>query len=685
MSTPAVDVVIVNYNTRERTLECLEALYAQAIPGVRAVLVDNGSTDGSVPAIRAAYPQATIVEAGENLGFARGVNLGVAAADGEVVLLLNPDASVFPGSIEALLAFAQQHPEHGLYGGRTLRADGTLDPSSCWGAPSLWSLLCFASGLSTLFRGSAVFDPESLGGWARDTVREVPVVTGCLLLVRRVDWERIGGLDERFFLYGEDAEFSHRARSLGLRPVIVPDAVIRHDVGGSTASSGRKMAMVMAGKVTYLWTVWSPVPALAGVLLLQAGAGVRALLETLTRASRRTWRDVWGHRRSWRAGYPAAERTLFGRVPRPTPGLVVQAEPAFRTEHANPYTGRLYRALQSRGARVSDLSYWRLVAQPTDVVHLHWPDLSFLSGSRRSIHVARLAIFYGALRAVRRRGTVLVWTVHNVSSHEARSTPRVRRAAERLLLRNVDGIIGLTQQGVDAARDAYPALRQIPAAVTPHGHYRDDYEFGVPRDVARAALDLPPHDPVIATVGQLRPYKNIPHLIRVFRTLDVEATLLVAGRPSPPELADEIRRAAAGDPRIVLDLRFVPDDEIPVVLGAADLVALPYTDIQNSGSAILASSADRPVLVPELGAMGELREQLGADWVRTYRGDLDAAQLEDALAWATAAGRPQRADLSALDWDAIAAQTMDAYRRFQGRPRRRSTAQAPVTTEGDRT
>ena len=313
--TVTVDVIIVNYNTRDRTLECIGSVLEQHLPGHRVILVDNGSTDGSVKAIAKAYPEVLLVDVGENVGFARGVNRGVRAGNGEFVLLLNPDATAFPGSLEALLSFAAAHPEHGVYGGRTVREDGSLDPSSCWGAPSLWSLFCFASGLTTVLRGSRIFDPESLGEWRRDSVREVPIVTGCLLLARRADWQLLGGMDERFFLYGEDAEFSARAWKRGFRPVIVPDAVIQHDVGGSTESSGRKMAMVMAGKVTYLWAVW-PLPlAVLGILLLQAGSGVRGMLETVTRSRRRTWRDVWRLRGAWRRGYPRAERTLFGRTP----------------------------------------------------------------------------------------------------------------------------------------------------------------------------------------------------------------------------------------------------------------------------------------------------------------------------------------------------------------------------------
>lgn len=305
-----LSIVIVSYNTREATLACIESAVIAAPSDTEIVLVDNGSRDGSADAVRARFPAAVVVEAGGNLGFARGVNRGVSASSGEYVLLLNPDTISKPGSLSALVNFALEHPEYGIYGGRTLRPDGTTDPSSCWGAPSLWSLTCFATGLSTAFRRNRLFDPESLGRWDRDSVREVPVITGCLLLMRRDDWNALGGMDEVFFLYGEDAEFSLRAARAGLRPVIVPEAVIVHEVGGSTSSNGVKMSMVMAGKVTMLERSWSASRARAGIALLVFGTGLRAALERLT-GRHGTWRRVWSRRADWKPGYPHAEAALF--------------------------------------------------------------------------------------------------------------------------------------------------------------------------------------------------------------------------------------------------------------------------------------------------------------------------------------------------------------------------------------
>ena len=115
-------------------------------------------------------------------------------------------------------------------------ADGTVCAGSCWGKPSLWSLFCFSTLLSTVFKGSRVFDPESLGGWQRDTVREVDIVTGCLLLAPRESGTSWEGSTSASSCTARTATSRCARPRLGLRPVITPDAVITHEVGVSSAT-----------------------------------------------------------------------------------------------------------------------------------------------------------------------------------------------------------------------------------------------------------------------------------------------------------------------------------------------------------------------------------------------------------------------------------------------------------------
>lgn len=359
--------------------------------------------------------------------------------------------------------------------------------------------------------------------------------------------------------------------------------------------------------------------------------------------------------------------------------LVIEAEPAFRTAHANPYNARLYATMQAHGCRVRDLSYLRLFTRRVDIVHLHWPELTFLTG-RSWRALARMLLFRAGLRVARlRNGTKLVWTVHNVASHERRATPALRARHRRLLVEEVDGLLSLTEGGLDAARRAFPELDGVPAAVTPHGHYREDYDFRATRSEARARLGIRRDATLAVSVGMIREYKNIPALVGTVVSGDGDVVLAVAGKPASPALADEIRAAAAGSPRVVLDLAFQSDEAIATWLRAADLVVLPYRSIQNSGSAVLALSADRPVVVPALGAMRELQDAVGPDWVRCYDREFDDAELAVTVAWATEVARPARAPLDGLDWDGIAEDTAAFYRHVRGERTAPSAVVVPET------
>lgn len=307
MTTVDLSVLVVTYRNPELTRACLASVLEQTDGlSYEVVVVDNASDDGTPDLIAAEFPTVRLIRSPDNLGFAKGNNVAARAAVGEHLVLLNPDTEVLDGALTRLRARALSSAP-GLWGGRTLRPDGGLDPSSCWGRQTAWSTLCFATGASTFLSGNAVFDPESLGSWARDSERDVGVVTGCLLLCRRADWERLGGFDERFFMYGEDADLAERARRIGLRTAITPEATIVHHVGRSSSSSGRKMAMVMRSRVTMIDKHWRPRTRPLGLACLLAGTALRAGLSRTARLVLRRpasfWEDVWARRHDWKMGY----------------------------------------------------------------------------------------------------------------------------------------------------------------------------------------------------------------------------------------------------------------------------------------------------------------------------------------------------------------------------------------------
>ncbi|GAB7190128.1 hypothetical protein NUM3379_08340 [Kineococcus sp. NUM-3379] len=308
-----LSVIVVTYNAPEWVERCLTALTGPGAPRCSAevVVVDNASAEPTRQVLarwsdRGDTPVRVHLSE-ENIGFGRACNLGVRLSSGEHVVLLNPDAEVLPGSLDALLAFHREDPRRGLVGGRTLNPDGTADSRSCWGEPTLWSWFCSATGLSAVFRRSTLFDPESLGSWQRDSVREVDVVTGCLLLTSRRTWDELGGFDPDYFMYSEDADLSRRARDLGYHPAITPEAAIIHEWGASSTRLGRQR-LILRGKATYARKRWAGARGRLGVVLLQCGVGVRAAAEAVrSRGGEPVWRELWVQRRDWSAGWPPAQ------------------------------------------------------------------------------------------------------------------------------------------------------------------------------------------------------------------------------------------------------------------------------------------------------------------------------------------------------------------------------------------
>ncbi|MGJ8677686.1 MAG: glycosyltransferase family 2 protein [Akkermansiaceae bacterium] len=306
-----VAVVIVTYNSANEIETCLSSVIAERKAVMQEiVVVDNQSQDDTVKIIKEKFPEVKLVIPEENLGFAKGVNLGVKNSNAKYVLLLNPDTEVMNHAVDIVYDFATKNPKYGLYGGRTLTPEGELEPSSCWGEPTLWSMACFAFGLTTLIPRHPVLDPESLGRWKRDSVREVGVITGCFLLVKASVWDELSGLDERYFMYGEDADFAIRARKLGYRPVICPDAEVIHEVGMSSVTPVHKTLLLYRGKASLIRNHWVGLKQFLGLFMLAAGTLLRAVISKLLGIVRphsqyTKWPEVWAKRGEWLQGYGA--------------------------------------------------------------------------------------------------------------------------------------------------------------------------------------------------------------------------------------------------------------------------------------------------------------------------------------------------------------------------------------------
>ncbi len=314
-AAPVLSVILVSYETREMTLACLESIAAETRTPHEVILWDNASTDGSADAIAAGHPGVRLIRSAENVGFGRANNLAAREARGRWLLLLNPDTVVLDGALDRLVTAAERDPSPRIWGGRTIFADGSVNPLNAHGQPGLWTIACFAFGLSALAPGSRWLNPQAQGQHLGSSGGRVDVVTGCLFMIARADWERLGGFDPDFHMYGEEFDLCHRARALGARPEIVPDAVIIHHGGASEPVRADRIVRVFTAKLTHARKHWSPVGRWAAqalyrfAVLWRAGAyGVAARLSGRPghRKAAAEWAGAWRARANWLAGYPPA-------------------------------------------------------------------------------------------------------------------------------------------------------------------------------------------------------------------------------------------------------------------------------------------------------------------------------------------------------------------------------------------
>jgi N-acetylglucosaminyl-diphospho-decaprenol L-rhamnosyltransferase len=219
-------VVIVTYNGLPWIEQALES-----VAGAETVVVDNGSTDGTVAFVRERFPDARLLEQ-ENRGLAAGWNAGVAATSGRYVLLLNSDAWLDAGALDALVAYADAHPDVAVVGPRLRNPDGTLQ-RSVRGFPTLWRLATEYFFLRKLAPRSRLLNGFYAGGFAHDEERDADFVMGAVWLVRRAAIDEVGPADEEFFLFSEEVDWAYRFRKAGWRSVFFPGAEATHVYGAS--------------------------------------------------------------------------------------------------------------------------------------------------------------------------------------------------------------------------------------------------------------------------------------------------------------------------------------------------------------------------------------------------------------------------------------------------------------------
>ena len=228
-----LSIVIICWNDLKVIVDCLKSVFKETTTiAFEVIISDNGSSDGSLDYIREHFPDVRIVENRENLGFARGNNSGINVADGEYVLILNPDTIIHDQALEKLVAFADRHPEAGAFGCRVLNPDGSYQ-NPARPIPNLSGYLISALNLRWLGRLSSRFDSDLYYGWQGRSERAIGFQSGCCILFRREILKSLNSFDERFFFHFEESDLCCRIWKTGRSVLFCPNAEITH-LGGQS-------------------------------------------------------------------------------------------------------------------------------------------------------------------------------------------------------------------------------------------------------------------------------------------------------------------------------------------------------------------------------------------------------------------------------------------------------------------
>lgn len=306
-SAPDITISIVSYNTRDLLRACLRSLATCSESdgvGLEIVVADNGSNDGSQEMVRAEFTEVRLVETGGNVGYGRANNAALAGAGGRYVFILNSDTEVDPGALAAMRDFLDAHPETGAAGAQLILPDDSIQPS-CAADPTLRSVFWEQTYLYKLLPGNRVTGGYAMTYWDYQTPRAVEQVCGACLMVRRELYESLGGFDAHYFMYFEDTDLCVRIRRTGAQIWFLPEARIRHMLGGSSGRDWQVRARMITSynqSRYYFFSRnggrWQGLALKAAVLL---GASLRLAAWTLAaltghaafREQARIWFSVW--------------------------------------------------------------------------------------------------------------------------------------------------------------------------------------------------------------------------------------------------------------------------------------------------------------------------------------------------------------------------------------------------------
>lgn len=281
-----LSVVIVNYNVKYFLEQCLHSVEAAVVGmDVEVFVVDNHSTDGSLDYLKPRFPHVTFIANTDNPGFARANNQAIRQAQGEYVLLLNPDTIVGEESIRTLCYFMDEHPKCGAAGVKMINGNGVFLAESKRAFPTPWVSFCKLFGLARLFPRSRTFAQYSLPYLDEDKPHSVDVLSGAFMLMRHEALDEVGLLDEDFFMYGEDIDLSYRIKQGGYQNQYVPERLL-HYKGESTRHSDLKYIKAFYNAMLIFYRKYYPRSGFLMQGLIRVGIAVKVAFAALFGSSK---------------------------------------------------------------------------------------------------------------------------------------------------------------------------------------------------------------------------------------------------------------------------------------------------------------------------------------------------------------------------------------------------------------
>ena len=237
-----LSIIILSYNTKELLKKCLNSLVLSIkyhVLRAEIIVVDNGSTDGSVEMVKETIIHNTkynihLIENQNNLGFSKGNNVGLTQATGKYILFLNSDTEIFPGSLGKAVDFMEKHPDVGALTAKTMLLSGKMDPDCHRGFPTPWASLTYFFGLEKLFPKNKIFGQYHKFYLDLNQDHEIDAGAGAFMLVPNKVIDKVGIWDEKYFFYGEDLDFFYRIKKAGYKVMFYAKPLLEHYKGASS-------------------------------------------------------------------------------------------------------------------------------------------------------------------------------------------------------------------------------------------------------------------------------------------------------------------------------------------------------------------------------------------------------------------------------------------------------------------